>query len=196
MKGKKIIIGIFGKPGSGKSTLSEALKQELIDWFGIPEQDIRLFAIGDLLRAEVAAKTPFGRKIAQTVERNMLVPQELINPYVKDFLENHPAFITILDGYPRIAGSVVYMLKEMSEEYSLAFIKSSVPDEVAAERLAAYKENRPYIHKQLEEYHEVVSPAWKQIIQAAPQNHYVVDGREDFDRAIRTILRHIQVNAD
>ena len=194
MKDQKIIIGIFGKPGSGRSTLSEALKLELVDWFGVSEKEINLFSVGDLLHAEVEAGTPLGRKIKEPLAKNMLVPQKFINLFVRKYLEKHPAQISIIDGYPQDVGSVVYMQRELTE-YSLAFVKSSVPDEIAARRLAAYKEKQPYIAERLKEYHEVVSPAWDKIVTAAPENHYVVDGNRDFDRAIRTVLRHILVNA-
>ncbi len=193
MTNKKIILAIFGKPGSGKSILSEALKWELIDWFGIAEKDIKMISVGELLKKEVENQTPLGIKIKEPFEKDELVPQELIDPFIHDYLRRHPAEITIIDGYPRSVGSVLYMQEKMSEEYSLAFIKSSVPDDVAAARLKARKENK--IHEKLQEYHDVVSPAWSEIMSIAPNNSYVVNGPDDFDRVIRRVLRHILVNA-
>lgn len=193
MTGMKIIIAIFGKPGSGKSVLSEALKWELIDWFGIAEKDIKIISVGELLKREVENQTPLGIKIKEPFKKDQLVPQELINPFVHEYLKRHPAEVTIIDGYPRSVGSVFYMQEKMSEEYSLAFIKSSVPDDIAAARLKARKENK--IHEKLQEYHDMVSPAWNEIVSIAPENSYVVNGPGDFDRVIRRNLRHILVNA-
>lgn len=193
MKNMKIIIAICGKPGSGKSVLLEAILLELLKWFGIMEKDINVVLVGELLKREVENQTPLGVKIKEQFEKDELVPQELIDPFIHDYLKRHPAEITIIDGYPRSVGSVLYMQEKMSEEYSLAFIKSSVPDDVAAARLKARKENK--IYERLQEYHEVVSPAWNEIVSMAPNNSYVVNGPDDFDRVIRRILRHILVNA-
>ncbi len=193
MKNMKIVLAIFGKPGSGKSILSEALKWELIDWFGIAEKDIKMISVGELLKREVENQTPLGIEIKEPFEKDQLVPQELINPFVHEYLKKHPAEITIIDGYPRSVGSVLYMQEKMSEEYSLAFIKSSVPDDVAAARLKARKEKK--IYERLQEYHDVISPSWNEIVSIAPNNSYVVNGPDDFDRVIRWILRHILVNA-
>ena len=193
MKNMKIIIAICGKPGSGKSVLLEAILLELLKWFGIMEKDINIVLVGELLKREVENQTPLGVKIKEQFEKDELVPQELIDPFIHDYLKRHPAEITIIDGYPRSVGSVLYMQEKMSEEYSLAFIKSSVPDDVAAARLKARKENK--IYERLQEYHEVVSPAWNEIVSIAPNNSYVVNGPDDFDRVIRRILRHILVNA-
>ena len=193
MKNMKIIIAICGKPGSGKSVLLEAILLELLKWFGIMEKDINVVLVGELLKREVENQTPLGVKIKEQFEEDELVPQELIDPFIHDYLKRHPAEITIIDGYPRSVGSVLYMQEKMSEEYSLAFIKSSVPDDVAAARLKARKENK--IYERLQEYHEVVSPAWNEIVSMAPNNSYVVNGPDDFDRVIRRILRHILVNA-
>ena len=189
----KIILAICGKPGSGKSVLLEAILLELLKWFGIMEKDINVVLVGELLKKEVENQTPLGIKIKEPFEKDELVPQELIDPFIHDYLKRHPAEITIIDGYPRSVGSVLYMQEKLSEEYSLAFIKSSVPDDVAAARLKARKENR--INEKLQEYHEVVSPAWNEIVSIAPNNSYVVNGPDDFDRVIRRILRHILVNA-
>lgn len=193
MTGMKIIIAIFGKPGSGKSVLLEAVLLELLDWFGIVEKDINVVLVGELLKREVENQTPLGIKIKELFEKDQLVPQELIDPFIHEYLKKHPAEITIIDGYPRSVGSVLYMQEKMSEEYSLAFIKSSVPDDVAAARLKARKENK--IYERLQEYHEIVSPAWDEIISTVPNNSYVVNGPDDFDRVIRRVLRHILVNA-
>ena len=35
-KERNTVIGLFGKPASGKSMLLEAIKRQLTGWFGIP----------------------------------------------------------------------------------------------------------------------------------------------------------------
>lgn len=86
---------LLGAPGSGKSTQAVRLAASL----GVPH-----IALGDLLRAAVASRTPLGREASAYMDRGSLVPDEL----VRDVLAGR---ITpevgrdgyVLDGYPRTA---------------------------------------------------------------------------------------------
>lgn len=87
-------IALFGPPGSGKGTAAERLIQD----FGFVHM-----APGDLLRKEVADKTPLGVQVDGIMKAGQLVSDEIIH----SILGNHIAAIVerkgriLLDGFPR-----------------------------------------------------------------------------------------------
>jgi adenylate kinase len=60
---------LFGPPGSGKGTQSQKIVEQY--------QLIHL-STGDLLRREIAAKTPLGMEASRLMERGQLVPDEVV----------------------------------------------------------------------------------------------------------------------
>lgn len=84
---------LIGPPGSGKGTQGSRLAERLA---------VEHIAAGDLLRAEVAAGTPVGEKVADLLERGELVPDkiviDLVLPRVVDAAR---AGGYLLDGFPR-----------------------------------------------------------------------------------------------
>lgn len=190
---KNIIIGLFGKPASGKSRLAEALQKQLTEWFGLPPEDIFVFSVGELLREEAKNGTALGLRYADLLARDLLLPQGEIDPFVLEYVRAHPSPITIIDGHPRCKESVEFMTKNMSD-YSLAFVKSTIPDHVAIQRLSEMNKTGETIDRRMAEYHEMSVKAWNEIAANAPENHYVVDGQKDFDWNVRRLLRHILIN--
>ena len=87
---KRLII-LFGAPGSGKGLLGDTLSAR----FGLTK-----IATGDILRAEVKAKTPLGRRIASDVRSGILLDDTIVNPIVIRALAESSGDV-ILDGYPR-----------------------------------------------------------------------------------------------
>jgi adenylate kinase len=84
---------LFGPPGSGKGTQS----QKIIEHYGL----IHL-STGDLLRREIAAKTPLGMEAARLMERGQLVPDEVVIGMIDSSLEkNGDAKGFLFDGFPR-----------------------------------------------------------------------------------------------
>jgi len=84
---------LFGPPGSGKGTQS----QKIIEQYGL----IHL-STGDLLRREIAAKTPLGMEAARLMEKGQLVPDEVVIGMIDSSLENNPeAKGFLFDGFPR-----------------------------------------------------------------------------------------------
>lgn len=84
---------LFGPPGSGKGTQS----QKIIAQYGL----IHL-STGDLLRHEIAAKTPLGQEAARLMERGQLVPDEVVIGMIDSSLEQNGAAKGFLfDGFPR-----------------------------------------------------------------------------------------------
>ena len=84
---------LIGPPGSGKGTQGELLAQRL---------GLEHIAAGDLLRAEVEAQTPLGRRVADMMQRGDLVPDaviiSLLMPKVIAAAEGSGY---LLDGFPR-----------------------------------------------------------------------------------------------
>ncbi|MFH1255639.1 MAG: nucleoside monophosphate kinase [bacterium] len=87
----KIVIIIFGPPGSGKGTQAEMLSKKT-DW--------KKISTGDLLRAEIAAGTELGKSAGKLVKAGKLVPDKITISLVEKSLKGKtPGFI--FDGFPR-----------------------------------------------------------------------------------------------
>jgi adenylate kinase len=90
---RPINIVLLGPPGSGKSTITEAI---------VHERDLVAISTGQRLRAEVKARTPLGREVAPRLERGDLVPDSLMDRLLRAALETlDPQHGFLLDGYPR-----------------------------------------------------------------------------------------------
>src|SRR5262249_55393531 len=84
---------LFGPPGSGKGTQAK----EIVRRMGIPQ-----ISTGDMIRAEVNARTELGRKVEAIMQRGDLVPDEDVSRLVENRLRKpdcRRGFV--LDGYPR-----------------------------------------------------------------------------------------------
>jgi adenylate kinase len=86
-------VVLLGAPGSGKGTQAEYIAQRY---------HIAHISTGDLLRAEVAAGTPLGKKAKQIMESGGLVSDEIMLGMIgerlaKDDVNNG----FLLDGFPR-----------------------------------------------------------------------------------------------
>lgn len=84
---------LFGPPGSGKGTQSE----KIVEKFGL----IHL-STGNLLRQEIADKTPLGLEARNFMDRGQLVPDEVVIGMIDSCLEKHSGARGFLfDGFPR-----------------------------------------------------------------------------------------------
>lgn len=93
MMRQRLRATIFGPQGCGKGTQS----QLLADRFDIP-----LIGAGDLLRAEVAEKTPLGKILQEYMDSGLLVPDEIVNAVMIRQLKRFDLSKGfLLDGYPR-----------------------------------------------------------------------------------------------
>ncbi len=97
---------LIGPPGCGKGTQAEKLSKK----FGLPH-----ISSGNILRAEVAAGTSFGKKIKSFMDRGEIGPQELITEVVIDHLDKNCPSGFILDGFPR----TVYQAEELDKRHSI-----------------------------------------------------------------------------
>lgn len=86
-------IILFGPPGSGKGTQSEKL---------IAKYQLKHLSTGDLLRSEIAAKTPLGLEAKNFMDKGQLVPDEVVIGMISTALEANPTAKGFLfDGFPR-----------------------------------------------------------------------------------------------
>jgi len=152
-----VVIILLGPPGSGKSTQSEKITAE----FGIPA-----VSTGALLRAEVAAGTPLGKRIEGDMQKGALISDDMVNDLVAErFNKPDAARGLILDGYPRTveqarfldellakrqSGNPLVLNLEVTKEEVLKRMASRERaddrPEVIVERLAVYvKETRPLL---------------------------------------------------
>jgi adenylate kinase len=84
---------IFGPPGAGKGTYASRLGQKL---------KIAVISTGDIFREEVKRNTDLGRKVAEFLNRGVLVPHEIVTEVLAKRIrmpDSKQGFI--LDGYPR-----------------------------------------------------------------------------------------------
>jgi adenylate kinase len=111
------------------------------------ERDSPHVATGEMLRAEMAAGTPLGRRVKEVYDRGDLVSDELMIELIRDRLSREDtAEGFILDGFPRTvaqAEALDDLLEELDRELSIVF-EFQVPDRVAVSRLLerARLENR------------------------------------------------------
>lgn len=107
-------IVLFGPPGAGKGTQALKLKEKY---------DLIHLSTGDLLRSEIAAKTPLGIEAQKLIDKGNLVPDEVVIGMIKSKLDsNKDAKGFIFDGFPRTtaqAGALDELTKEADTSVSM-----------------------------------------------------------------------------
>lgn len=84
---------LFGPPGSGKGTQSD----KLVEKYGLVH-----LSTGNLLREEIANKTPLGIEAKKFIDHGQLVPDEIVIGMVDSFFDKHKeANGFLFDGFPR-----------------------------------------------------------------------------------------------
>ena len=71
---------LFGPPGSGKGTQSD----KLVEKYGLKH-----LSTGNLLRQEIADKTPLGLEAKSFIDKGQLVPDEVVIGMVDSFFDLH-----------------------------------------------------------------------------------------------------------
>ncbi len=83
---------LVGAPASGKGTQGRFLS----DTF-----NLKSLSTGSMLRREIEACTELGRKALSYMDKAMLVPDEIVNEMVRNWLSESDNSGWLLDGYPR-----------------------------------------------------------------------------------------------
>lgn len=123
---KRIIL--FGAPGCGKGTQAEILEKQ----YGYIK-----ISTGDLVRAEIAAKTPIGLEIKNLTEMGRLAPDETILTLLKNRLTQGDVVNGyIMDGFPRTMAQAEALSRIPVDSEVTIYLKI-VDEDVVVERLAS-----------------------------------------------------------
>lgn len=115
---------ILGAPGSGKGTIASRIVQS----FGLLH-----LSSGDLIRAQIAKASEFGREAARFVNQGHLVPDELVVRLVLSELEGNRERSWLLDGFPQ----TIQQARELDKHYDLtSVLHLNVPAEEIVRRVA------------------------------------------------------------
>jgi adenylate kinase len=120
---------LFGPPGSGKGTQSE----RLVDKYGLVH-----LSTGNLLREEIAQKTPLGIEAKSFMDKGQLVPDEVVIGMVDSYFDKHKeARGFLFDGFPRTVAQAIALdkLLELKRTEIAAVVALDVTEEELVKRL-------------------------------------------------------------
>ncbi len=160
---------IFGPPGAGKGTQAKMA----IDKFNLIH-----FSTGDMLRAERAAGTELGKKVAAIMDSGKLVSDEIVIAIIESKLDqNVKGGGFIFDGFPRTvaqAEALDNLLRSRNLKINCT-VSLEVPEKELVIRLLnrAKQEGRAddteaVIQERIREYHAKTKPV---------ANHYSQQGK-------------------
>src|SRR4051794_31848352 len=126
-------VVLLGPPGAGKGTQA----QRLAALTGAAH-----LAIGQMVRAEIAAQTPRGHTLQGYHDRGDLVPDPLIVELVTSYLTRVDSWI--LDGFPRTETQARALDVTLAEHGAVLdrVIWLNLPDEEVIRRLAGRRQSR------------------------------------------------------
>ncbi len=149
---------IFGPPGSGKGTQAVHIKEK----YGLKH-----ISTGEMLRHEIALKTPLGSEVGELINNGHLVSDELMTAVLKNAVAEKIGTVQgfIFDGFPRTgnqAKSLEEVLESFNEEIDVV-ISLRVSDDELIKRIILRGEtsgraddNEAVIRERLEIYHKNV----------------------------------------
>jgi adenylate kinase len=191
---------LFGPPGAGKGTQSNLI----IEKYGLTH-----LSTGDVFRYNIKNETDLGVLAKSYIDKGELVPDEVTNNMVKDFLErnsNESGFI--FDGYPRTIAqgeALDAMLEEMNTEVSMLVALEVEENELVKRLLERGKtsgraddQDEETIRNRFKVYEEETSPI---AVYYSNKGKYVgVHGQgsieEIFDRLCHAIDAKITANSE
>lgn len=151
---------LFGPPGSGKGTQSA----NIIEKYGLLH-----LSTGDLLRSEIADKTPLGMEAKKFMDQGNLVPDEVVIGMISSKLDANPdARGFIFDGFPRTTAQAdaldkLLLLKKTAISMVLSL---EVPEDELVRRLLERGQtsgrsddaNEDVVKNRIVEYHNKTAP--------------------------------------
>ncbi|QIX02484.1 hypothetical protein AMS68_008001 [Peltaster fructicola] len=143
---------LIGPPGAGKGTQAPKIKEKFC---------VCHLATGDMLRAQVAAKTELGRQAKKIMDEGKLVSDEIMVNMIKNELDNNKECRNgfILDGFPRTvpqAEKLDGMLSAKSQP-----LKHAVELQIQDELLVARITGRLVHPASGRSYHKIFNPPKK-----------------------------------
>ena len=141
-------ISIVGTKGAGKGTQVNRL---------IKDFNLLSFSPGDAFRSGVKQRTPLGVVAEKYVQRGELVPDDVVNGLVEEWIwTTSPSQGILFDGFPRTTFQSAFLegaLGDMGRKFD-AVIYLEVSDEEVVKRLSG----RRVCHLCREEFHVMSSP--------------------------------------
>ena len=214
---RKFLFILFGAPGSGKGFLGECLKSELVKQGIVSEDQIKYISTGDLLREEVALKTPLGLQIAQTIASGQLVSDAVVDTLVDKALQRDE-MVMFLDGYPRTSNQLSSLAQILQDKsYVVIAIKRNTPEKLILERVSkrrvckecksthsvddgkcpkcggesTVRRDDAVIEKRLSEYRENTAPLWNDLWNVS--NFMTsIDGKEDAKASAAEVIFYLR----
>lgn len=122
-------VVIFGRPGSGKSSLAERLAAD----FGFT-----MVRTGELLREAVRRDDDLGRRVGTYLRRGDLVPDPLILDLLQASIPDTSGRRFLFDGFPRTLGQVP-LLQRFEAELGFTidvYLEVALSREAAVERMS------------------------------------------------------------
>jgi adenylate kinase len=124
---------LLGKPGAGKGTQADRLKDD----FGLP-----YIGTGDLLRKHKDEGTELGKEAKEYMDAGKLAPDDLVVSMILDEIEERGRDGFLLDGYPRTivqADKLAEALDETGRRLTAA-IYIDADDETVIQRLSGRRQ--------------------------------------------------------
>ncbi len=153
-------IVLFGPPGAGKGTQSEKL---------IETYKLIHLSTGDILRSEIAKKTPLGMEAKKLMDQGLLVPDEVVIKMIEERIDanlNSPGFI--FDGFPRTTAQAKVLDEVLARKnFSITIMLAlSVDDDELRKRLLnrgkesgrTDDQDDKIISRRIEEYNTKTAP--------------------------------------
>jgi len=127
--GSGVRLLVLGKQGAGKGTQAVRIARH----YGVPH-----ISTGDMFRAAAAARTPFGLKAQEFMQRGELVPDDVVIGVVAERLAKDDAIDDgfILDGFPRTKVQAEELQRLLGPEGLDAAVDIDVPTEVVLRRIS------------------------------------------------------------
>lgn len=191
---------LFGPPGSGKGTQSE----RLVDKYGLVH-----LSTGNLLRAEIAEKTPLGLEAKSFIDKGQLVPDEVVIGMVDSYFDQHKeARGFLFDGFPRTVAQAKALdnLLELKKTGIASVLALEVNEEELVKRLLnrgktsgrSDDTDESVIRKRFSVYNNETSPVAEHYKRARKFQSIKGEGSVDeiFDRLSEAIDKRIKKEQD
>ncbi|QHU98766.1 adenylate kinase family protein [Synechocystis sp. CACIAM 05] len=177
---------MLGGPGSGKSTQSHNLSQEL---------KLPVISMGGILREAIANATPLGIKAKPYVERGDLLPDPMMIEFIQQRLvQEDGGQGWILEGYPRTAfqaEELDFLLEDLGQPLDWA-LYLKIDEATMVERSlnrSLFDDHPEAITTRIGKFHEYTVPLLEYY--AAKQNLLTVDAHLAVDQVTKLILARL-----
>ncbi len=155
-----INLVLFGKPGAGKGTQAQFLKEKY---------NLKHISTGDVFRYNMANDTDLGKLAKSYIDRGDLVPDEVTIKMLRDEVDKNPeASGFIFDGFPRTTAQAeaLDVFLKSKDMHINATIALEADDEVLISRLLERgkvsgrtdDQDRDKIQNRFEEYNQKTAP--------------------------------------